>query len=481
MDVSFADESLDRLETDPTYSGGFGDGIVKAYRKRMQQIRAATDERTFYAHRALHFEKLQGQREGQHSMRLNDQWSLIIELRGDAPGKIVRVSKSPTTTEGERVQMANRVPAEVFPPGEFIREELEARGWTQGDLAQIMGRPLRLVNELVAGKKQITPETARGLAKAFGDDDPLYWMNLDSAYRLAHTEPVDEAVARRAKLYSLFPVRELMKRNWIEPSDNLDVVEHRVCRFFEIETLNERPRLAHAAKAAQYDERTSLQYAWLYRAKELAEGVHSSAYSEPKLRAALQKLKELLVAPEEIRQVPRILAEAGVRFVIVEFLPGAKIDGAVFWLDESPVIALSLRFDRVNNFWFVLRHEIEHVLNRDGQVIDVEITESLQRKDDLPPEEVRANAAASDFVVPSEELNNFIMRVRPLYSEQRILLFAKRIGVHPGLVVGQLQFRDEVPCTHFHKHLVKIREIVTQTALTDGWGNAPALHGRNGA
>lgn len=78
-----------------------------------------------------------------------------------------------------------RTPAEVFPPGEFIREELEARGWTQGDLAQIMDRPFRLVNELVAGKKQITPETARGLATAFGDNDPLYWMNLDSAYRLA--------------------------------------------------------------------------------------------------------------------------------------------------------------------------------------------------------------------------------------------------------------------------------------------------------
>jgi HTH-type transcriptional regulator/antitoxin HigA len=104
--------------------------------------------------------------------------------------------------------MPNRTPAEVFAPGEFIRDELDARGWTQGDLAQIMGRPLRLVNELIAGKKQITPETARGLAKAFGDDDALYWMNLDSAYRLARTEPADESVGRRAKLYSLFPVRE---------------------------------------------------------------------------------------------------------------------------------------------------------------------------------------------------------------------------------------------------------------------------------
>jgi len=383
--------------------------------------------------------------------------------------------------------MPARVPAETFSPGEFIRDELEARGWTQADLAQIMGRPLRLVNELIAGKKQVTPDTARGLAQAFGDDDPLYWMNLDSAYRLANSQPADESVARRSKLYSRFPVRELMKRNWIEPSDNLDVVEHRVCRFYRIKNIEEQPEFAHAAKAtqsgvAEYDERTDLQWAWLHRAKELAEAAYSSPYTESNLRKALNKLRSLLVAPQELRQVPTILAEAGVRFVIVEFLPGAKIDGAAFWLNDTPVIALSIRFDRVNNFWFVLRHEIEHILNRDGQVtIDVELTEQLQSKGELPPEEARANAAAAEFLIPKSELDSFITRVRPLYSEQRILLFAKRIGVHPGIVVGQLQHRDEVPYTHFHKHLVKIREIVTQTALTDGWGTVPRIPGQAGA
>jgi proteic killer suppression protein len=91
MDVTFKDQSLDRLETDAGFSAGFGSAIVKAYRKRMQQIRAATDERTFYASRALNFEKLKGTREGQYSMRLNDQWRLIVELRGEAPRKTVHV------------------------------------------------------------------------------------------------------------------------------------------------------------------------------------------------------------------------------------------------------------------------------------------------------------------------------------------------------------------------------------------------------
>src|SRR5262245_11808823 len=91
MDVTFQDQSLDRLETDASFSGGFSDGIVKAYRKRMQQIRAASDERTFYAHRSLRFEKLKGDRDGQYSMRLNDQWRLILELHGKGSTKSVHV------------------------------------------------------------------------------------------------------------------------------------------------------------------------------------------------------------------------------------------------------------------------------------------------------------------------------------------------------------------------------------------------------
>lgn len=137
------------------------------------------------------------------------------------------------------------------------------------------------------------------------------------------------------------------------------------------------------------------------------------------------------------------------------------------------MIALSMRYDRVDNFWFLLRHEIEHILNRDGRVtIDIELPERIRRKDDLPKEEVRANLAAADFCVPRAEFDSFITSVRPLYSEQSILLFAKRIAVHPGLVVGQLQHRGEVPWTHFHKLLVKVKDTITQASVADGWGLA---------
>jgi proteic killer suppression protein len=91
MDVEFSDDDLDRLETDPSFTGGRSAPIVRAFRKRMQFIRAAPDERDFYATRSLHFEKLKGNRSHQYSMRLNDQWRLIVEIKPSAPKNIVVV------------------------------------------------------------------------------------------------------------------------------------------------------------------------------------------------------------------------------------------------------------------------------------------------------------------------------------------------------------------------------------------------------
>ena len=89
MEVQYRDASLDRLETDPDYTGGHDQGVVRAFRLRVQTIRAATDERAFYELKSLHFEKLKGNRSHQHSMRLNKQWRLILEFDGSGSAKVV--------------------------------------------------------------------------------------------------------------------------------------------------------------------------------------------------------------------------------------------------------------------------------------------------------------------------------------------------------------------------------------------------------
>lgn len=80
MEIIFGTEDLDRLEVDGSFTAGFDQALVKAYRKKINIIRQAVDERDFYAIRSLHFEKLKGKRNHQHSMRLNNKYRLIVEL-----------------------------------------------------------------------------------------------------------------------------------------------------------------------------------------------------------------------------------------------------------------------------------------------------------------------------------------------------------------------------------------------------------------
>jgi proteic killer suppression protein len=91
MNFRFDDGDLEKLYTDPKYVHGLPPAVVAAFHRRMVTIRSAPDERFFYGLKSLHFEKLKGARSLQHSMKLNDQWRLVVELEGKGPNKVVAI------------------------------------------------------------------------------------------------------------------------------------------------------------------------------------------------------------------------------------------------------------------------------------------------------------------------------------------------------------------------------------------------------
>lgn len=366
--------------------------------------------------------------------------------------------------------MTSRIPAEVFPPGEFVRDELEARGWTQSVLAEVMGRPERVVCEVISGKRAITPETARGLSAAFGTD-ATFWMNLEGAYRLSKAKHSDEDVRRRSAIYSYAPIKEMTRRAWIEASDSVDVLERRIKDFFEVDSLAETPSFCAAAKATAAPA-TPAQLAWMFRVRQIARRAVAPKYSEAALRGAIDELRSLLRDPADAGKVPGILSACGVRFVLVEGLPSGKIDGVCLWINEntSPVVGMSLRFDRIDNFWFVLRHELEHVLRGhgvDGAMVDTDLDSENENTTD--EREMQANAAASDFCVPKSRMDSWVARKAPFFSEGDLIGFAALQNVHPGLVAGQLRHRTK-RFRSFTSLLVKIRFALLHCAVVDGWG-----------
>jgi len=91
MHVRFADSDLERVEEDADFTAGLTPALVKLFRRRMQQIRAAQDQRVFYELKSLHFEKLKGARTHQRSMMLNKQYRLILEIEGKGKNKTVLI------------------------------------------------------------------------------------------------------------------------------------------------------------------------------------------------------------------------------------------------------------------------------------------------------------------------------------------------------------------------------------------------------
>jgi len=378
--------------------------------------------------------------------------------------------------------MRDRVPAEAFPPGEFLKDELEARGWTQEEFAAIIGRPTTLVNQIVLGKRAITPEAGAEIGAALGVDAE-YWLNLETAYRLwlvrqQQETPALERISRMAKLRERFPVREMTKRGWIANTKDPEELEKQILALAQVKRPEDigESSLAYAAKQTYYDrDLKPVQEAWLWRVRQIAEAMPiDHAYSESALRARLDELRTMASEVDRLAEIPKLLAEAGVRFLVVEALPGAWIDGVTLWLKgKSPVIALTLRFDRLDNFWFVLRHEIEHVLRGDGRdqaIVDVNIgpgAENYSRE--LPKQEKVANDAAAEFFFSQRHFLSFLRDLVEAYSEQKVIAFANTSNVHPAIVVGQIHNglgRYDI----LRKHLAKVRHVITQVAVTDGFG-----------
>lgn len=356
---------------------------------------------------------------------------------------------------------------EESPPGLFIKEELEARGWSQRDLAFILGQTEQQLSPLLSGKRAISADMARMLGSAFGVN-PQFFANLQSQYDISKAKAPDPSVRTRAVLQARFPVRDMIRRGWIEDAEG-SLLEMQVKEFFE--AANDDITLpAFAAKRTHYGDTPPMQLAWVFRVRQLARLQELTVYSESRLRESLDRLRHLMIHAEAVTEALDILQECGVRVVIVETLPGAKIDGVCTWLDdEKPVIGISTLYDRLDNFWFVLRHEIEHILNGDGKNHIGMIDNLSETKDDIDDCEVIANREAANFCIPQAAMASFFARKNPYFSEKDVLGFASRMGVHPAIVVGQLQKRMG-RYDYLRKYQVPIRKHLLRSHIADGWG-----------
>ncbi|MCY3849701.1 MAG: HigA family addiction module antitoxin [Acidimicrobiaceae bacterium] len=360
-------------------------------------------------------------------------------------------------------------PAEVFPPGEYLRDELNERGWTATEFAEIIGRPLQAVSEILNGKKEITTETACSFSEALGTT-PELWLNLQRAYRLHRlrsTSAQDQPspVARRARLREAIPLAEVRSRGWIPQTDDLDVTEAAVCELLEINSLDEDPEFALAARRSNSADPISIeQSAWLGRVRRVAEGQTVADFAVNALKQLAQRLPRMLKdGPGEVAKLPRLFGDCGVCLVFAQGLRGGKLDGAVTFLaDGRPAIGLTTRGDRFDSLLYTLLHEcahltLGHITPKDGAILDDDLRALRDDPAELDPKEVEADEQASMWLFPS----GFKIESS---SVSAILEASSRYEVHPSVVVGHVQYETQNWSRHRNR-IPKVRPELQDAGL----------------
>ena len=263
----------------------------------------------------------------------------------------------------------------------------------------------------------------------------------------AEETPVDES----AKIeWTRFPLRALAKRGWIP-----DVPDPAAHAEELVRGLIARAGGARAIPAALYRRADSLRAnaktdpyalrAWCWQALATAAETRPSVGCAPGTVTVdfLRQVARLSCSADGPKRARELLNRNGIPLVIVEHLPKTYLDGAALRLgDGRPVVALTLRYDRLDNFWFCLLHELAHVgrhMNDDGEEVFVDDL-TLRRLDGgrQDPREAQADEWAEEALVPRAAWEASGVRDRP--TPMAVLNLAQAAGVHPAIVAGRVRY-----------------------------------------
>lgn len=339
-------------------------------------------------------------------------------------------------------------PDTVTPPGETLREMIEHADMTQVELAERTGLDKKTINLIARGKAPVTQETALAFEKVFGLP-ARFWMALESQFAEHQARAEQEQAQSKFLAWAkLFPYAEMRKRRWVPPAKSLQEKMQNLLSYFGVATLESFEAVygemsLSYRKSPNVRQKNELLAAWLRAGEIAANGARVTAdYDEGLLLANLDRIRELtnLNEPNEIvRKIKHLCGEAGVVFVMVPELPGLGVSGVMRWPNKRPLIQQCLRFRTNDQFWFTFFHEARHVLQKRKKEIFVE-GEGL--KEEQADCEEDANKFAGEFLIPPSDYRDFLRGAAKPGCAQ-IRTFAKKIGVHPAIIVGRLQ-RDEV-------------------------------------
>jgi len=389
----------------------------------------------------------------------------IIKSEADFEAAVQRIdelmSAEAGTPEGDELELLallveqyehEHFPVDLPTPIEAIEFRMDQAGLTRRDLEPYIGSRGK-VSEVLSGKRPLSLRMIRALHNRLGI--PADILLQEPGARIPDEDPEID--------WSRFPVNEMHKRGWFSNFEGTihDAKEHAeelirgLLGDYEKRAFLPAMYRRHVRAGVRIDNYGLL--AWTARVMALAQESDLPHYRHEVLTGNfMNNLVRLSCFDNGPLLVRDYLAKHGVHLVFERHLLRTRLDGAAMVLpDGNPVVALTLRHDRVDNFWFTLFHEIAHLaLHLDGRekelyIDDVDVCDNDQR-------EKEADSWAADMLIPPSVWRELEGKVRQV-SKKYILELADTLGIHPGIIAGRI--RKETGNYKIFNNLVGHRQV----------------------
>ncbi len=324
-------------------------------------------------------------------------------------------------------------------PVAAIEFRMEQAGLSPRDLIPFIGSRAK-VSEVLSGKRAITMPMARALHEHLGVPADVLLRRPDDTL----DQPLADLDWRR------FPLKAMAKRRWIP-----DVPDMAARAEELLGTLIERAGGRPVASAALYRKTDTLRanakmdpyalkaWCWQVLATANRDRPHGDYTAGTVTLGFLEQVARLSWSKEGPKQAQEFLGDNGIPLVILEHLPRTYLDGAALRLgDGRPVVALTLRYDRLDNFWFCLLHELAHVgrhMDNDaGHAFIDDLTLRSLDEGRQDPREAQADEWAEEALIPRTTWETSTVQEHP--TPMAVLDLAQALHVHPAIVAGRVRY-----------------------------------------
>lgn len=367
----------------------------------------------------------------------------VIKTESDYPAALAEIERlldldpDAGSPEAEKLELltllvqdyeSKNFPITAPDPIHAIRFRMEQQGLSPRDLVPYIGSRSK-VSEVLSGKRPLTLSMIRALHSGLGIPAKILLQDRDPS-----ASEEDGLEWRR------FPIREMIRRGWLE--GDVPDAEQALRRF--LSPLGSSSAIAVYRKTCNVRSARSMDkyalLAWTARVMRRASaGRPSSAYKRGTVDLALMReVVRLSWSEHGPLLAQEFLGKHGITLIVEPHLPRTYLDGAAMLLEDgAPVVALTLRHDRLDNFWFCLMHELAHI------ALHLQ-SESGCFYDDLDlwtvtdPQEKDADKLAGDALIPEEAWKTSV--ARRLRSAEAAQHLAQQLRIHPAIVAGRMRY-----------------------------------------